>query len=71
MPHWKQCSALLGVGLPEWSSKLPEAALAPQVDLPQPVPSGIPPLEKKRITLALGINVRDSPLINDDLPGED
>jgi hypothetical protein len=52
---------------PEILREQPEAALAPEVDLPEPVAGGVVALQENGIPGAPGINVRDPPLVDDEL----
>ena len=54
----------------------PEPALAPEVDLPEPVARGVEALDEEQILLVGGAQMRDAPGIDEDFrlrfqPGED
>ena len=44
-----------------------ETALAPEVDLPEPVAGGVVTLQEESVALRLSEDVRDAPMIDDDL----
>ena len=57
------------IGRPEPGRQPAQAALAPQVDLPEPVAGGVVALQEERIAGGPGVDVRDAPAVDDDLAG--
>ena len=60
-------AVLLEIGAPERGRQAPEAAPAPEVDLPQPVACRVEALEQERVRLAGAVDVRDPPAVHEDL----
>lgn len=60
--------AVLGdIGRPEAGGEPTQAALAPQVDLPEPVAGGVVALQEEGVPRRARIDVRDPPVVDDDL----
>jgi hypothetical protein len=58
---------LLDIGRAEILCQQTEAALAPEIDLPEPVARGIEALQEKQVVLVLRINMRNAPDVDQDL----
>src|SRR5581483_7681970 len=62
--------AILGeIAGPEIGGELAEAALAPEIELPQPVAPGVEALHEEHVAAGRGVDVGNPPAIDDDLGG--
>jgi hypothetical protein len=60
-------SVLSGVGRAEVFGEEAEPAFTPEINLPKPIARGVEALQEDGVTCGAGIDVRDTPLIDNDL----
>ena len=53
----------------EAGGQAPQPALAPEVDLPQPIPGGVVALQEEGVVGVGPVDMGDAPVIHDDFPG--